>query len=638
MASQSVTLVELNVYERILPLVSGYLQTYATKDPEVKAAYDFSLYTHTVHVPAETILADLLKTESDVYGFSCYVWNMGLIKQLLPPLLAARPRAQVLLGGPQVVSQPKYLISPRDNLLLCNGEGEKTFANLLRERLSGAPDLARVRGLSFRRDGELVTTEPEEKILGLDEIPSPFLSGIYPENRYTQAVFETNRGCPFKCSFCFWGLGDHRVAKFDEERIKEELTWLSDHGVWAIFFADANFGMLPRDVGLAEHIVRNKARTGLPYMVAVNSAKNRPERLVEVAATLQKAGINTTQSIAVQSLDLGTLSTVDRGNIKVAAYAVAQEQMNERHIASYVELIWPLPGETAASFRQGVETMCEIGAQSFIIYPLLLLQNTTMWEKREEHGFVTVVDYLGGSPGYQAGEYELVVATREVDRAEHDEGLRFVHAVATLYNARSLYTVAHYLHDTGRLSFAGLFQAFADYCKGRTDFPYVARYEQAIADYGYCHWSYWGEILHLGAHVLREEVDAFVHAFAAAQPWWDETTQLLFELDLVSRPYPYSNTEIADKRYTFEHLDVETVPGGYRVSVPLRFLPLVRRYAESLEPGRAGSPVFLVDHDRQQMPFMRSDHLEKNYNYCYGVITSVKSYVPVIRQVSAAAA
>jgi len=113
---------------------------------------------------------------------------------------------------------------------------------------------------------------------------------------------------------------------------------------------------------------------------------------------------------------------------------------------------------------------------------------------------------------------------------------------------------------------------------------------------------------------------------------------VLFELDLISRPYAYSNTEIAEKRYAFEHLDVETVPGGYRIAVPMRFLPLVRRYAESLEPGQGVSPVFVVDHDRQQMPFMRSDNLEKNYNYCYGVITSIKSYVPVIRQVSAAAA
>ena len=175
--------------------------------------------------------------------------------------------------------------------------------------------------------------------MDLDEIPSPFLNGIFEGGRYTYAIFETNRGCPFRCAFCYWGLGDSRVAKFEEERLRAELTWIFDNKIMGLFMADANWGMLKRDIDLSRHIVDCKARTGWPYLVIINSAKNKPERLVEIATIFQSAGIMTTQSIAVQSLDDETLSRVDRSNIKLDAYATALEEMNRRQLASYVRAI-----------------------------------------------------------------------------------------------------------------------------------------------------------------------------------------------------------------------------------------------------------------------------------------------------------
>ena len=629
MPSKSVALVELAVYERLLPLASGYLQAYASQDPVVTETYDFHLYTNTLFQPQETLVEELIALDSDIYGFSCYIWNTGLVRRLLPPLMAAKPEAQVLLGGPQVVKQPKYLDPARENLLLCNGEGERTFANLLKELTTETPDLSRVRGLSFYRDRELITTEHEEKIMSLDEIPSPFLTGVFPKQRYTQAIFETNRGCPFKCSFCFWGLGEHRVSKFDEARIYEELDWIADNDFWSIFIADANFGMLARDVDFARHIVKSKERTGLPYMIGVNTAKNRPDRLIEIASILQSGGINATQSMAIQSLDQDTLETIDRGNIKVEAYAEAQRVMNERNMSSYVELIWPLPGETLTSFGQGFNTMCEMNAPSFIAYPLLLLQNTTMEARREEHGFVTTSDCLEDT-----GEYELVVATHEVSREDFEEGLRLVHAVNTLHNSRALYSVSRHLNATGQMTFAQLFFAFVDFCRDRQDFPFVARWEEAIERYDYCHWAYWGEIFHLHAHQLRDEVDAFIHEFVASQDWWNEETRFLFEMDLVARPYGYSNTPVTAKSYSFRYLEVEVKDRSYYVTVPERYLSLLEKYAEICELGEVG-PELVIDHRRIQMPHMRSERSEKNYSYCYGVVTNIRNFVPEIRQSAA---
>lgn len=625
MPSKSVTLVELAVYERLLPLASGYLQAYACQDPVVDETYDFNLYTNTLFQPPKTLLDDLIAQDSDVYGFSCYIWNTGLIRRLLPPLMAARPDAQFLLGGPQVVKQPKYLDPENENLLLCNGEGEKTFANLLKELTTTSPDLSRIRGLSFYRDRELITTEHEEKIMSLDEIPSPFLTGVFARNRYTQAIFETNRGCPFKCSFCFWGLGEHRVSKFDEARIYEELDWIADNDFWSIFIADANFGMLARDVDFAHHLVKSKERTGLPYMIGINTAKNRPDRLIEIASILQLGGINATQSMAIQSLDSDTLETIDRGNIKVEAYAEAQRVMNERNMSSYVELIWPLPGETLETFGAGFNTMCEMNAPSFIAYPLLLLQNTTMAARREEHGFVTTNDCLEDT-----GEYELVIATNEVSGEDFEEGLRLIHAVNTLHNSRALYSVSRHLNASGQTTYSQIFWDFLDFCRGK-ELAYLERWEEAIGNYDYCHWAYWGEIFHLHAHQMRDEIDALIHEFVASRPWWNAETRFLFEMDLVARPYGYSNTPVTAKNYEFEFLRVVPADRGYNVTVPEASLPMLDKYAELCELGDVG-PELRIDHRQIQMPYMPSERAEKNYSYCYGVVTNIRNFVPKIRQ------
>ena len=180
--NQKVTFVDLTIEEATLPLVAGYLQAYASKDPTITGSYDFGHYSTTVRTAAGTIINDLIKYESDIYAFSGYVWNTGLMRRVLPSLMEARPDAQIILGGPQVMHQAhRYLDAEKENLVLCNGEGEKTFYEYLLAQTEEQPDLSQVHGLSFYRDKELITTCPHERIKDLEEIPSPFLTRVLTE-------------------------------------------------------------------------------------------------------------------------------------------------------------------------------------------------------------------------------------------------------------------------------------------------------------------------------------------------------------------------------------------------------------------------------------------------------------------------
>lgn len=623
--SLKVTLVELTVYERLLPLVSGYLEACCRDDESLRGELLFETYSAPVKTPAERLLFDLVKSRADVYGFSCYVWNTGRVRQLLPGLRAALPHARLVLGGPQVIHQAARYASPQDELTaVCNGEGEFVFRNYMRELVGGAPDLARVRGLSFHRDAQLVTTPDDDKIMDLDRIPSPFLGGLFEKDRYTYAIFETNRGCPYRCSFCYWGLGESRVGKFSDERVRAELTWLSRNGFMGIFLADANWGMLKRDVDFSRHIVENKRATGMPYVVVVSSAKNKPERLVEIAEIFQGAGIMTTQSVAVQSLDEETLRRVERSNIKVDAYAEAQQRMNERRLASYVELIWPLPGETLASFTRGVERLCAMHAQAFIPYPLQLLNNTKLRDRREEFGFVTLPE-----SDESGGEAELVVATREVSSREYEDGLWFCFALLALYNARGAYCLAHHLQRRGARGYGALFGDFAAFCRARPAHPLVDDYARSLRERTFAEAAHWGRVLHHCLHGLRAEFDALLRDFVESQPWWDEAAQAVFEVDQVNKLYAYSNTPLNLGAQAFRRLRVTPLARGAEVSLRPEDLALVRDLIEMLEPGPADAFDFTVSYKRRQMPYMKAQSLDHNASYCHAVMENIRSFMPV---------
>lgn len=189
-----VTMVSFPTYSRILPLASGYLQAYAQDDPEVRAAYSFLERSYGIDELSEAgVIDDLVSDEADVYTFSCYVWNSLLVRRVIGHLMKARPNADILLGGPQVMNQAeKYIPSTAENIYVCNGEGERTFRQFLQEKLERRPDMTRVRGLSMLRDGEYIRTEDNERIRDLEEIPSPFLNGIFPlRNTHSSSLKQT---------------------------------------------------------------------------------------------------------------------------------------------------------------------------------------------------------------------------------------------------------------------------------------------------------------------------------------------------------------------------------------------------------------------------------------------------------------
>jgi radical SAM superfamily enzyme YgiQ (UPF0313 family) len=620
-----VQFVELTIYERIFPLVSGYLQEYASLDATLRKEVTFRRLATTVRTPAASILAQLHRSEADVYVFSCYVWNTGLVRTLLPPLMAAHPDAYVVLGGPQVMHQARTYLDPRhEKLLLCNGEGERTFRDFLQQVVSGRPDLARVAGLSFWREQECHTTPAQPRILDLDEIPSPFLGGLF-NGDYSMTVFETNRGCPFSCGFCYWGAATNsKVVSFSEARIREELTYLSTHGCIFLYIADANWGIFPRDVALSEYIGELSAKRNAPQVVYYSAAKNRPDRMTQITDILTRSGVIATQPVSLQTMNERSLELVHRKNIQLQSYLDLQTRLNDRNISSFTEMIWPLPGETVETLQDGIDRLCRALADTIVVYPHILLNNTAIYRERDAFGIVTrrVADPVS--------EVDVVVQTSEVDVDEFEIGMRFFYALHLLHNARALFAVSTYLARRHGLSYGEIFMAFARYCTSQTQNDIVAFCERSLTSMDYYDVFNYGKLVHLALHTHRDRLDELLAGFVTSMPWREhDEVQVLFEIDLLNRPYVYSNTPMRLSSASFRKLRVESVRSHeYVVEVPEQYADLLKETIGVEGVIHGSGSTFLVDHKRQQYPHMASESLEHNAGYCHGMIIRIQHILP----------
>lgn len=608
---KKVTFVTLDILPQVAPLAGGYLQGYACQDAEIKDTWKFEQYVNLAQkiTPAQLTTA-MLEADADVYAFSCYAWNMGLVKAVLPVLLETKPKAQFILGGPQVMNYAhKYLDPNYENLVLCNGEGEKTFKNYLKELMADDTDFSRVRGLTFHRDGTLVTTEPEERIKNLDEIPSPILNGLFDPALYTSFFMETNRGCPFTCHYCYWGgaIGA-KVNKFSEERIREELDWIARNRIFNVILVDANWGILQRDVELSKFIAQCKKQYGAPYMVGFSGSKNTPERVAEITSIFYDAGLLLNHTISLQTMQDTTLKMVGRQNIRTDAYLSMQEQMNNKGISSHIELIWPLPGETLASFIEGVNQLCALGADMFFCHPLYLINNIELINRREAYGLVTESSTVAGS------EAEVVVQTNEVNYDDYLEGWRFMFATIILHNLRSAYCLSKYLTAVGLESYSGLFSKFVHFLKASPAEP-LARLIEEVIELKIVDVQTLGRIAYY-LYSSRKEFDDLLYRFVSSQPWWcDQTAQLCFEMDLLNRPQFYS-PNFKEAPYSFQHANIlEVLPGEYIVEVPETFLPSLRAYLGA-KASFQSNPI-RINHQQKQFPYYPSPNVENYWLHCY---------------------
>jgi hypothetical protein len=342
-----------------------------------------------------------------LFLFSNYTWSSepnlatsALIKQL-------NPNHVTIHGGPDT---PKYegdveayfAAHPHVDITV-HGEGEATLVALLEalrdhvgDGVADLSPLADVAGLSFRLGDRVIRTGARDRIADLDELPSPMLTGLFdgfiPAGKGPGAFnLETNRGCPYGCTFCDWGSATlSRVRKFDLERVFGELEWCAIHG-FRIAIADANFGIFERDVEIAERIAQLKATYGYPRSVGNNYAKNTVKHLSRIIEIFTEAGIVAEGKMSMQSFDTDTLLTIRRKNIKLEQYHDLSVEFRLNQLPMSVDLMMGLPGSSPTSFRNDLQSCIDRDLRS-TVHATVLLPNSPMNDPayRQEHRITAI--------------------------------------------------------------------------------------------------------------------------------------------------------------------------------------------------------------------------------------------------------
>lgn len=600
-------LVHLNDFVSVTPLVGGYLKAYALQDEDVRANWDIELYNRYVQTPASELLSELYERKPDLVGFSVYTWNVGLVLRLHEALRnVLPPSTQYLLGGVEVMHLGERFLQPQwESTSICNGEGEITFLDVLRQLASGAPALHEVNGLSLYRDGSLITTPGNARIRHLSSVPSPWLTGMFEDEDMREvALFETNRGCPYACEFCYWGGAvGQRVTRLTLDRIKEELSYIAEKGTKVLAFCDANIGQLPEDVEIAEHVAMLRNSKRAPTRVIINSAKNRIDRVEEIAKVYYRAGLLTTQAITLQSTNDLALKQAKRIN-KKDDYLQLMQRLNESSVPTFVELIWPMPGETLETFKAGIDGLCARGAPAFFVHPLQWLNNVGFYERREELGVATLrnEDPLSAT--------ENVIGTKEVSYPQYREGMMVIFSLLLLYTSRGLYTTMHLLNGLGLARFRDVLDDFANWMnarQGTAEDPVTRLWAEGHAHFETMCKGVWpGTVLDSVLREHRFAFDSLLQAYADERllQWpLGQHAPLIgaaVEYDHLTRPYIYLTRDL-ELGVETQHIDIlEMKRGTWTLRSPYDFPALNRaaRLAEGLTPALLApeSVQIKVDH------------------------------------------
>lgn len=420
---------EFNAY--YLPYSPGILWSYVYQFEHIQKHYELGEFIWRRDIIDEAVEK---LSSSDIVGFSTYIWNRSYNTVLARELKKRNPDIFIFVGGPEPpITDKKFFERFPFIDVAVKQEGEISFKKILETIMVPGSSLKAIPGLLINDNGTLVDTGPGVRIEQLDSIPSPYLTDVFkplmekhPEIRWN-ATLETNRGCPYACTFCDWGsLTYNKVKKFNLERVYAELEWIGKNGCDFVSLTDANFGIFPdRDSLIADKLIEVQKKYNNPKAYTIAWAKNQKQEVVDIVRKLiyeggSKMGLN----LSVQSMDDNVLEIIKRKNLEMHKIEEVFEMCEKHSIPLYTELILGLPGETLTTWKDNFYKLFKAGNHTGItVYQAQLLENAEMnLEQKQDFNLEgkTVFDYLVGT--YNEHELkegiEVVVSTKDMPRED----------------------------------------------------------------------------------------------------------------------------------------------------------------------------------------------------------------------------
>ncbi len=359
-------------YSSCYPL--GVLSAYA-KHFDNGALLDSVLFDAITPADLDGMLKRLNEGEfrnDAVYLFSSYVWNYDLQLVFAKQLKERLSNILIVIGGPHIPKDEKkcreFLTNHPYFDIAVNGEGENTLVDLLQTCVSlkannlslVEADYSKVLGITFRgANNKIYRTESRPRIKDFSILPSPYLTGEFdhwPDEWFTLMITETNRGCPFGCTFCDWGGATlSKIYKFELERINAEIVFAVKRKVETLHFCDANFGAFQRDVEIAQTIANAKKEYGYPKYASMTFSKNATKKVTDIVRIFAAENLIESAAVSLQTVNDDVLSAVKRNNIKTSSYENLIEVFDELNMPAATDILIGLPDQTYDTFKNDLQ-------------------------------------------------------------------------------------------------------------------------------------------------------------------------------------------------------------------------------------------------------------------------------------------
>lgn len=359
-----------------VPLAAAFLSAYLTGRADPKPEVTVSSSERFLGYDQDILCREILAATPDLVAFPVYLWNRRECCALAQRLRREKPDLLLLAGGPEATADPARLLTEAPFDLLVTGEGELTLAELT-ERLASGKSLEGLPGTARLIDGTL-TLIPRPPIDDLAVLPSPYLSGLLDRHIAEGMVWQLSRGCSFACDFCYDGMGDRRVRRYPLERLEAELDYLAAHGASQIFALDSTFNTDKKRAKTLLRLIRDKA-PDIHFHFEV-----RHELLDREQAELF-ANLTCSLQIGLQSADPAVAGGVGR-KFNRDEFAAKVMLLNESGATFGFDLIYGLPGDSLATFREGLDFALSLYPNHMDIFPLSVLPGTRLAGRATEQG------------------------------------------------------------------------------------------------------------------------------------------------------------------------------------------------------------------------------------------------------------
>ncbi len=363
-------------------LAEAYLVHALRRSPE-RLAYRASSLPAAADAWADAqIVREIERAAPAALACTLYLWNIERTLHVIRAVRRRLPAIRVIAGGPDVARAHPFLF--RDGLIdaAAVGEGEPVFPALLRALRTGMdPDLA---GVAWRTPaGYRWGSRPPPPVALADCLPPPQAPGLRPDAA-GMAYVEASRGCPLTCTYCRYHHLRSRMSYLPAADLIRRIRALRDLGASEIRFVDPTLNAHPEFDRIIAALARLNANRRIAFF-----AEMRGDTLTADQARLLGAANFREIEVGVQSTNRAILRRIRRpGNLPAVENGI--RLLLRSRVRVTVDLMYGLPGQTAADFRQSLRWALRLPRADIQCLQTLLLPGTDLRETSRRWGIAAL--------------------------------------------------------------------------------------------------------------------------------------------------------------------------------------------------------------------------------------------------------